>query len=68
MRDFCKALVVLSYCVAGIVMVAGVVDGITISPDGAPQQAVQYAMLCFAVIAPYCAARVIEKALLIWWD
>lgn len=67
MRGLCKQLVILAYIVAGIIMLKGVVAGFAIEPTGAPQQAVQYAQLCFTVIAPYCAARVVEKVLLGWW-
>lgn len=67
MRELCKVLVMLAYVVAGIIMLAGVAGGLLMDPTGAPQQAVQYAQLCFAVIGPYCAARVIEKVLLGWW-
>lgn len=60
-----KVIVMWAYVIAGIIGLFGVLTGLSFEPTGAPQQAVQYAHLCFVVIAPYCAARVVEKVLLV---
>ena len=57
-------LILVIYLVAGLIAVIGTVNYLGISPGGAPQQAVQYAALCWSVIGPYCFARMLEKILL----
>ena len=49
------------YLVAGIMMLFGVLGGMSLEPLNAAQQTVQHTRLCFIVLTSYCGARMIDE-------
>ena len=69
-----RRIILVIYLVAGLVAVLGIANYLGhinhllgllgLSSSAAPQQAVQYAALCWVAIGPYCFAGMLEKILL----